>query len=257
MTSAETPLFRLEGVSLGYGAGPAVLEGVDLAVRPGEFWFLLGANGEGKSTLLRAVLGLLAPRQGVIQWGEGFDRRWIGFVPQRRAELPGLAVTVREYIRLGLYGIRCAGPERRERIGEALSVVGLTDHAGRDIATLSGGQHQRALVARALVRRPRLLILDEPNVGLDPRAEHELLEMLAELRQRSGLALLFASHHLDVAGRYATHAVLLRDGRMAAGPAESLLTDPRLQETYGVPAHVRRTADGYAEIHLRSSRTRP
>jgi zinc transport system ATP-binding protein len=165
----ETPkvLLKATGLSLGYGRR-MVLRGVNLSVSPGEFWFLLGPNGEGKTTLVRAILGALPPRSGRLWLDPELGRRErIGFVPQRCDINPTLSTTLGEFTMLGLVGIATPAHERRERLAWALDKVGLGRLEEKDYWALSGGQRQRALVARALVRRPSVLILDEPTNGLD------------------------------------------------------------------------------------------
>jgi ABC-type Mn2+/Zn2+ transport system ATPase subunit len=220
-------------VTLGYGTR-AVLRHVNLRVHAGEFWFLLGPNGSGKSTLLSSILGLLEPRAGSIQrHAEQASREHLGFVPQRCEFNPSLPTTVREFVSLGMVGMTLPRPQRAERVRWALAQTGLGDLRLASYWSLSGGQRQRALVARALVRRPCLLIVDEPTEGLDPAAEDALLETLAGLNTGEGTTLLFVSHRLPIAARFATHVALLHSGTAHCGTRDEIMVRDQLERAYG------------------------
>lgn len=232
--ASDRPVLRARGVTLGYG-GRTVLAGVDLTVHAGEFWFLLGPNGTGKTTLLRAVLGLLEPRRGAIERAPelcGAER--IGFVPQRSALNPSLPTTVREFVSLGFVGAQVARAERHERMQWALEHAGLQGLSRADFWSLSGGQRQRALVARALVRRPRLMILDEPTEGLDVRSEEAFLRTLGHLNRVEGMTLLFVTHRLSIAARYATHVALFHEARLRAGTRDEILRSAEIERVFGL-----------------------
>lgn len=227
-------VLKTSGLALGYG-DHTVLAEVNLEVRAGEFWFFLGQNGGGKTTLLKAVLGLIAPRAGHLwlhpQLG---SRASTGFVPQHCALNPTLPTTVREFVLLGLVGVRVNRAERVERLGWALDKMGLAGMAEHDYWSLSGGQRQRALVARALVRRPTLLVLDEPTSNLDLSTEDALLRLLAALNTERQQTLLFVTHNVAIAARYATHVALLHAGKVLAGPRQSVLTPDNLARIYAI-----------------------
>jgi ABC-type Mn2+/Zn2+ transport system ATPase subunit len=236
MQPSENILLAAQALTLGYGA-TIVLRDVDLSVHAGEFWFLLGPNGEGKTTFLRAVLGALPPRAGRLVLHDALaDRAALGFVPQRCAPNPILPTTVREFVALGLVGLSLAIGERQARLEWALAHAGLAGLERHSYWALSGGQRQRALVARALVRRPRLLVLDEPTNHLDFLIEAGILALLADLQRDEGTAILFVTHALHLAQRYATHVALFHGGSVEAGPAAELLRDERLARAYGQPA---------------------
>ena len=227
-------VIEARGLTLGY-RGRAVLSRVDWTVGRGEYWFLLGPNGSGKTTLLRGVLGLLAPFSGSLRRDPATaSLEQTGFVPQRSRINPTLPTTVREFVGLGSVGL----PRRSRDPGSldwALARAGLAGLAGHDLRALSGGQRQRALVARALVRRPRLLVLDEPSEGLDVASEEAFLETIDELHRSERLTLLFVTHKLRIAARYATHVALFADGRLRAGPRDAVLVASDLEATFGVP----------------------
>jgi ABC-type Mn2+/Zn2+ transport system ATPase subunit len=234
----ESPdvVVRMRGVALGYGQR-MVLQEVNLEVRAGELWFILGPNGGGKTTLLRAFLGLLRPQAGELWVHPELGRRErVGFVPQRCNLIPTLPITVREFVLLGLVGIPVCREEEHERLVWALDIMGLQGLAEQSYWTLSGGQRQRALVARALIRRPTLLVLDEPTGGLDIATEDRLLCTLTAVHQTAHHTVLFVTHSPPIAMRHATHAALLLDGRVIAGPRQAVLTERNLARLYGLAA---------------------
>jgi ABC-type Mn2+/Zn2+ transport system ATPase subunit len=165
-------------------------------------------------------------------------RERIGFVPQRCDLNPTLPTTVREFVLLGLVGLRVHRRDERERLAWALAKVGLAAMARRNYWALSGGQRQRALVARTLIRRPSLLILDEATTGLDVPTTEEFLHTIAELNRADGLTILFVTHDLTLATRRATHVALFAGGRVTAGPGRDVLNPENLQRAYGVPVEV-------------------
>jgi zinc transport system ATP-binding protein len=236
--SAPETMLRIRDLSLAYG-GLMVLEGVELALRRGEFWFLLGPNGSGKTTLLHAILGELAPRRGRVERHARLaTREGIGFVPQRCDLNPTLPTTVEEFVLLGLVGLRADAPERRRRLEWALERVGLGGRERADYWSLSGGQRQRALLARALVRRPVFLILDEPTAGLDLPACEALLDCLDALNRDQALTILLVTHNLGSAPRHASHIALCARGQIIAGPARDVFDSAKLERAYGVPLRV-------------------
>jgi ABC-type Mn2+/Zn2+ transport system ATPase subunit len=228
----DAVVLRARDVSLGYG-DRTVLAGVDWTVHAGDCWFLIGPNGSGKTTLLRALLGLLAPRRGRLERGPALARpEHLGYVPQRCDLNPSLPTTVREFVSLGFVGTRAAREERAAALAWALAEVGLGELAAAGYWSLSGGQRQRCLVARALVRRPRVLILDEPTEGLDVATQDALLATLESLRREQGMTLLVVTHRLDIAARQASHLAFFHGGGVRAGPREALLADPELRKAF-------------------------
>jgi zinc transport system ATP-binding protein len=231
-------ILRATGLSLGYGRG-RVLEGVDIEIRRGELWFFIGPNGTGKTTFLKALLGALKPRRGTLELApELASRRRVGFVPQRCDLKPTLPMTVSEFVLLGLEGTRSGRDEARESLEWALEKTGIAERGRRDYWSLSGGERQRALIARGLVRRPELLILDEPTNGLDAAAEEALVQLVAALNRDPGITVLFVTHVIALAARFASHVALFHEGRVTAGPRGAVLTGPRLREAYGVDVRI-------------------
>jgi ABC-type Mn2+/Zn2+ transport system ATPase subunit len=243
-------LLKTEGLHLGYGRLP-VLQEVNLEVRPGEFWFFLGPNGAGKTSMLKALLEEIRPQRGRIRTDpELYRRENLGFVPQRCDLNPTLSTTVREFVLLGLVGLKANSRERESRLAWALDKAGLTGKDRRNYWSLSGGQRQRALVARALVRHPRILFLDEPSRGLDLAAEEALMHSLTDLNRQEQLTVLFVTHDLTLAARYASHVALFHGGTVQGGPISGVMTPDRLQFTYGIPVSVVQGAPGQVTISM-------
>jgi zinc transport system ATP-binding protein len=208
-----TPVIEIEDLSFSYGGVP-VLERVDLSVAEGEFLGLVGPNAGGKSTLLRLILGLLQPQRGrirVLGRAPRQARRRIGYVPQYPAFPRSFPITVDQVVLMGRIGAGPGlGPWRgvdRKAALAALRDVEAADLAGRQIDTLSGGQLQRVLLARALVGEPRLLILDEPTANIDQRLEGEIFDLLAELNAR--LTIVVVSHDVGFISSYVSRVACL------------------------------------------------
>ena len=230
--SVSAPILEARALALGYGRR-VVVRDATLSVHAGEYWFLLGPNGTGKTTLLRTLLGALPPLGGTLVRGADAGAGQVGFVPQHSRLTPILPTTVGEVVRLGLVGLDVARTEKDARIAEALALVGLDGMAADDYWALSGGQQQRTLVGRALARRPRMLVLDEPMSGLDLVAEDRLLPLLAEWNL-DGLTILYVTHQIALARRYASHVGLFARGSVITGERAAVLTPANLEATYGV-----------------------
>lgn len=228
------PLLTVSNAVLGYGRR-AVLRVDTLTIQRGDFWFLIGPNGSGKTTLIRNVMGLIRPIKGEVERSPiCAEVEHMGFVPQRCEARPSLPTTVREFVSLGLVGMNLARNERDARMQRALNRVELLPLASESFWMLSGGQQQRALLARALIREPRLLVLDEPTNGLDPSAEEALLNVISELRRDEGIAALLVTHDIALAARHASHVALIRDGALEVGLREAMLTGERLTRVFGI-----------------------
>ncbi len=215
-----TPVVALRGGSVAYDGRTAV-SGVDLVVAPGEVVAVLGANGSGKSTVVRAVVGLLPLAGGTLElFGTPRDRfrEWtrLGYVPQRAGATTGVPATVREVVatgRLARSGLRRRSAEDRRAVEAALETVGLADRARDSVGTLSGGQQQRVLIARALTCDPELLVLDEPTAGVDLASQAALAQTLRSLVQR-GTTVVLVAHELGPMHPLITRAVTMSEGRV-------------------------------------------
>jgi ABC-type Mn2+/Zn2+ transport system ATPase subunit len=229
---APEVVVRARELTLAYGDRP-VLEGVSLEVRDGEAWFLIGPNASGKTTLLRALLGMLAPRAGLLERSAVLEeRRAVGYVPQQGGFRDTLPTTVREFVSFGFVRSSVPPSERREALAWALARTGLGGAERKPFRALSGGQRQRVLLARALARRPELLILDEPTEGLDLPTQDALLATLERLHAEQGLTLLVVTHRLDIARRHASHVALFAGGRVTAGPREAILAGEEIARAF-------------------------
>ena len=226
-------IYRASDVALGYGSH-AVLRGVNLEIRSGQFWSFLGPNGSGKTTLLRGLLGELKAWTGTLLVPPAIDGvAPIGFVPQRCEINPTLPITLGEFVGLGLVGTRMTKAAQREHLAWVLEALWLPNLARQSYWTLSGGQRQRALIARALVRRPRVLVMDEPTNNLDLIAEDVVLKALTDFRTQYQAACLFVTHDLALAKQYATHVGLVAEGGVVAGARADVLTRANLEHLYG------------------------
>ena len=243
-------VLQANGLALGYGRR-VILNDVTLAIRPGEFWFLLGPNGEGKTTFVRTVLGFIRPLAGQLwRHPDLTDCTRVGFVPQRCDLNPTLPTTLREFVRLGLVGLRTPRQDRAERLTWALARTGLGGLAEKNYWSLSGGQRQRALIARALVRRPRVLVLDEPTNGLDLEAEDTALRCLAELNRQERHTVLFVTHNITLAARYATHVAIFHAGSVVSGPCQTVLQREILSRIYGVGVEIAADPSGAVAVRV-------
>jgi ABC-2 type transport system ATP-binding protein len=218
--SDAPPAVRCVGLTYAFGDRTAV-DAVDLEVRPGEMFGLLGPNGAGKTTTIRILTTLLRVPAGVAAV-LGHDvarermtvRRLIGYVPQQLSADGGLTGRENAMLFARLFDVPRA--DRAARVHLALEATGMLEHADRMVSTYSGGMIRRLELAQALVNRPRLLILDEPTIGLDPIARASVWDLIAELREQSGMTVLLTTHYMDEAEGLCERVALMHRGRLRA-----------------------------------------
>ena len=221
---------ELDSVDFAYDHGPLVLRGMDLRVEAGEFVAIAGPNGGGKTTLLRLALGLTRPTRGTVRlFGEPADRfrdrAQLGYLAQRAQLGVQAPATVREVVSAGRAARNAVGrltADDREAIDQAIERVGLAHLARRPLTRLSGGQPQRAFIAKALVTGPKLLALDEPTAGVDVEAQEALAGLLAELNRELHVTILYVSHEFGAIEHVVERLVLVRERIVFDGLPASL-----------------------------------
>jgi zinc/manganese transport system ATP-binding protein len=257
--SPVAPAIELERASVQIARRP-IWSDVSIRMEPGEFVALLGANGSGKSTLLKVVLGALALSSGrvsVLGRPAGAANRAIGYLPQRRSFDEGTRLRGSDIVRLGLDGDRwgmplplawgrpgARGRAARARVEEVIELVGARPYAQRPIGELSGGEQQRLLIAQALVRRPELLLLDEPLDSLDLPTQAAVAALVHEVCRSAGVAVLLVAHDVNPLLAYTDRVVYLAGGHAVEGPVEQVITSETLTELHGLPVEVLTASDG-------------
>ena len=229
-------LVRVESVTCRYGR-QAVLVDVDLTVAEGQLTGVVGPSGSGKTTLLRALTGTLQPASGSVVRRPGLR---VGYVPQVDSVSWSFPVTVSECVLMARTRGRLLpwrSREERAEVAAVLDRLGIGGLADRHIRALSGGQQQRMFIARALLGRPQLLLLDEPTSGVDVATRHEVLHLLDELNA-DGLAIVLTTHDLNGIAAHLPHLVCLNTRVVAAGAPRAVLTADVLERTYGARLEV-------------------
>ncbi|HEY1284623.1 MAG TPA: ATP-binding cassette domain-containing protein [Solirubrobacterales bacterium] len=247
---------RLAGAAVRRGTR-TIWSGVDLRIGQGEFVAVLGPNGAGKSTLLDVLLGLLPLSEGsatVLGERPGVARARIGYLPQRRSFDSATRIRGREIVRLGLDGDRWglplparlspSGRRAAERVEEMIELVGASSYASRPIGSLSGGEQQRLLIAQALVRRPQLLLLDEPLDSLDLSNQGAVSALVQRICESEGVTVLLVAHDVNPILPYLDRVVYFADGRCVEGPPREVIDGPTLSDLYRAPIEVLEASDG-------------
>ncbi len=249
-----TPVIEVVRGAVSLGGRPIVRD-VDLTVEAGDVLAILGANGSGKSTLVKAIVGLVPLSSGQVRlFGtplgafSGWSR--LGYVPQRSTMTHGVPATVREVVAAGRLArrrpLRPSGAADRSAVHAALETVGLADRASQTVSTLSGGQQQRVLMARTLAGEPELLVLDEPNAGVDLISQQAIADALSTLAA-SGSTIVVVLHELGPFEPLIRRTVLLREGRIAYdGPPTTLET-----AGHGDPGHGEHCDPAEPVLHVR------
>lgn len=257
-TPAAGPAIAFEDAAVRLG-GRTVWSHVSVEVATGHFVAVLGPNGVGKSTLIKAVLGVLPLAEGrvsVLGRPPGESGRAIGYLPQRRNFDPNLRIRGIDIVRLGSDGDRWGlpvpggsslfahGRERRRRVSEVIELVGATEYAHRPIGQMSGGEQQRLLIAQALVRRPSMLLLDEPLDSLDLPNQAAVAALISEISQEFGITVLIVAHDVNPIVPYLDGVIYVARGGAVSGSPDEVITSETLSALYGTPIEVLRTSDG-------------
>lgn len=199
---------KCENVALGY-EGRAVTEGLDFEVNAGDYLCIVGENGTGKSTLIKALLGLKEPMSGKITFGDGLKQNEIGYLPQQTEVQKDFPASVKEIVLSGTLGKLGKRPffskAEKQLAAMQMEKLNVTSLANRCYRELSGGQQQRVLLARALCATGKLILLDEPVAGLDPKVTREMYELIEALNKSEGITVIMVSHDIAAAVKYATH----------------------------------------------------
>ena len=240
-------VLRLRGASLGFGER-TLWSGLDLDVHAGEFIAVLGANGSGKSSLLKAILGQLPLTAGTAEFlGEpitGGNRR-IGYVPQQKLADDGVPLRAQDLVGLGVDGHRWGIPlpsrTRRAAVDELIRDVHAEPYRRSPLSTLSGGEQQRLRVGQALAGGPRLLLCDEPLLSLDLAYQYTISELVDASRRAHRLGVLFVTHDINPVLSMVDRVLYLAGGRVRVGTPEQVLRSGVLSELYGSPVDVIRT----------------
>jgi zinc/manganese transport system ATP-binding protein len=243
----EVPALELRDASLGYG-DRVLWEGLNLTVQPGEFLAVLGANGSGKTSLLRSILGLQPLSGGTLTVnGEPAQRgsRHIGYIPQQRRIDPLTPLRARDVVGLGIdghrWGIGWPNRTRRQLLDTALAAVGATPYADLPVGVLSGGEQQRVRIAQALATNPQLLLCDEPLLSLDMSHQQVITSLVDRRRRTHDTAVVFVTHEINPILTYVDRVLYLAGGRFSVGTVDEVMTAETLSSLYGAQVEVIRS----------------
>jgi ABC-type Mn2+/Zn2+ transport system ATPase subunit len=231
----DEPLVRIDGATFGYD-GTTVLADIDLTVRACDFVGVVGPSGSGKTSLLRLLLGTERPQHGTVTRRPGLA---VGYVPQLETVNWNFPVTVAECVLMARtrHTLPWASRTERAEVARVLARLGIGHLAHRHIRELSGGQQQRMFIARALLRGPELLLMDEPTSGVDVASRHDMLHLLGELNDE-GVAILVTTHDLNGVAAHLPQLVALHGRVIAAGAPQDVITPAVLERTFGAPMEV-------------------
>jgi ABC-type Mn2+/Zn2+ transport system ATPase subunit len=232
-------LIEFCNATLGYG-NKTVLKDLNFSIREKTFTGLVGANGSGKTTILKGILGLLKPLKGFIK----FNKKGLsfGYVPQREVIDEIYPLDVFDIVLMGRYGLipplRRPGKHDREKVMDSLSYLDIKDLAASSYRDLSGGQKQRVLIARALSGDPSILILDEPTNGMDLKSEKTIMDLVKMLHREKNLTVIFVTHILNLVANYSEEIIIVDEESIKSGETEKILNNEVLSELYSLHVEV-------------------
>ncbi len=249
MQCQRDEVLAVDRVSVSFSGRP-VLREVTFSLGAGEFCGLIGTNGAGKTTLLRTILGFQAPLAGRVRVDRASDQDGlpaIGYVPQKITLDSSIPVRARDVVALGLdghrFGLSFSTKKRQGLVAEMLAAVGAEKFADQRVGNLSGGEQQRVLIAHALIRRPRLLLLDEPLANLDMRSAAEIASLLRRLSVEHRITVLLSTHDMNPLLPLMDRVVYLANGRAASGATDDVIRTDVLSRLYGYHIDVVRVHD--------------
>ncbi len=229
-------MIQLISTEIGYNSSP-ILEPFDLTIGENEFWGVIGSNGGGKTTLIKTILGLIPAISGEIIYSPDSH---FGYVPQRKGFDTLFPISVFELVLMGRYGKAGFGKsittEDKEIALDCLKQVGISDLAQRTFRSLSGGEVQRALIARALAARPSVLVLDEPTASVDIKGESEIMELVNSIKAQNKLTVIMVSHFVATVAEYADHMILIdkQSAIFKKGSTQDIMNSDAIQRVFGI-----------------------
>jgi ABC-type cobalamin/Fe3+-siderophores transport system ATPase subunit len=246
------PILELDRVSFQYPGAGRIIDGISFAIGSGEFVGLLGANGSGKSTILKLAAGMLRPNKGSVRL---WDRPLADYRNKDRAKLlcyfpqhldVSVPFTVREIVGMGMYPYDIPPAMTVE---EAMDTVGLLDKADIYVTNLSGGERRRVFIAMTLIQGAGILLLDEPLANLDIKYQIELLRLLRRLQDQKGISVIMALHDINVALQFEKVMVIKNGAVLGTGSPEAILTGPMIRDAFDVSIEVRKAEHGVYITH--------
>lgn len=235
-------LVKLESLTIGYEK-KGLLQAINIAIESGQFWGILGPNGSGKSTLLKTILSLIPPVKGSVKSSNGVV---FGYVPQNEKLDPVYPVSVFELVSMGRYSRVPTGKrltvKDRAVIEDSIDKVGISHLSDRTFRSLSGGEKQRSLLARAIAGEPDILVLDEPTAAVDIKGEAQIMSLVKSIKQETGIAVLMVSHFLNTVSAFSDHIILIdKDNDIfQAGEKTEILNSENLNKFFGLDLDIER-----------------
>lgn len=244
-------VLELRGATLSFG-GRTLWSGLDLSIKAGEFFAVLGPNGSGKTSFLKVLLGLQKLSSGTMEiagkpagQGNHVGNRAIGYVPQQKGFAAQTPLRARDLVGLGVdgdrWGVRLRSGEYRNKVDRLLRQVGAMDYADVPVGLLSGGEQQRLRVAQALATRPELLLCDEPLLSLDLQHQKAVSSLVADQAHQANTAVVFVTHEINPVIEHVDRVLYLAGGRFRVGTPEEVMTSAVLSDLYGTPVEVFRS----------------